>query len=462
MGWFGFSGGCTLSATTRAALAALNTTVAASTGAMAWTAVDYYFHSKKFSGVAFCSGAIAGMVGASPNAGFITPWCALFVGAITSTCCAFAVRVKGHFGYDDSADAWGIHGIGGFVGNILTGFFTKRTVALLDGTVIPGGLLFDGVGHLLGYNIVGSFAILAYSFCGTYVILFLLGRFPGLDFRLDVDEEIKGSDWTNMGEGTVPARGRRRSSSSNSASTQAMALQAAAGVHSGSPRDMIVHANLASAAVNAVTNNNSGRLHTAVDLSGARSPYANRAPCLTSTLLRSIYTQGADQNTATLLTPTAAPGESDHLLQQSAVAVTTVTTMTSPTVARAPSLPRPVAPNIANAEPKYAAGVVAQLPLSTLAARTNSRAQDLSTTESSSEEYQIELELELLRLKQRQQLLAHPDFKSTSSIVGNKTLSARRSLPENQAILSATAQAALRAAAGIPVSNHLDTAISMV
>lgn len=85
------------------------------------------------------------------------------------------------------------------VGNVLTGLFAKRTVALLDGTRIAGGLFFDETGYLLGYNIAGTLATLAYSFCGTYVILFVINKIPGLHFRLDLDAEHAG-DITHMGE----------------------------------------------------------------------------------------------------------------------------------------------------------------------------------------------------------------------------------------------------------------------
>ena len=80
--------------------------------------VDYFNHARKFTAIAFCSGAIAGLEGITP--GFVNAWSAIIIGAVTAVCCAFAIRIKGRF-YDDSADAWGVHGVGGLVGNVMTG-----------------------------------------------------------------------------------------------------------------------------------------------------------------------------------------------------------------------------------------------------------------------------------------------------------------------------------------------------
>lgn len=198
MGWFGFNAGSALSATPRAAYAGMATTVSASAGALAWVLVEY-LRTGTMSGIAFCSGAIAALVGVTPASGFVNAWSAILIGIITAVVCAFAVRAKHFFGYDDSADAWGVHGVGGFVGNILTGLFTKKSIALLDGTVIDGGVFFDGKWSLLGYNVASAVATVAYSFVGTMVILFVINKIPGFQFRMEEDEELKG-DITNMGE----------------------------------------------------------------------------------------------------------------------------------------------------------------------------------------------------------------------------------------------------------------------
>ena len=109
MGWFGFNSGSAFAANARAGYAGVVTTVAASSGAITWVLFDYA-RTKKMSGIAFCSGAIAGLVGITPSSGFCNAWSAIIIGVITSFSCCFSIRIKDSLGYDDSADAWGIHG----------------------------------------------------------------------------------------------------------------------------------------------------------------------------------------------------------------------------------------------------------------------------------------------------------------------------------------------------------------
>lgn len=203
MGWFGFNAGSALAATPRAAYAGVVTTVSASSGALAWCIIEYVY-TKKMSGIAFCSGAIAALVGITPASGFVNAWSSIIIGAVTAVCCFYAIRLKNFFGFDDAADVWGLHGVGGFVGNVCTGLFAKKSIALLDGTVIPGGAFFDGHGKLLGYNIAAALATLSYSFVGTYVIIYIINKIPGLKFRLDAEHEVSGTDINIMGELAYP------------------------------------------------------------------------------------------------------------------------------------------------------------------------------------------------------------------------------------------------------------------
>ncbi|KAJ3326595.1 hypothetical protein HDU91_004604, partial [Kappamyces sp. JEL0680] len=199
MGWFGFNAGSSGDATARAGYAGVVTTVAASSGALAWTIVDY-FRIGKWSGISFCSGAIAGLVGITPAAGFVTAWGAICTGILTAVVCLYAIRAKDFFGYDDSTDAWGVHGVGGFVGSICTGLFASKAIVGLDGLSIPGGAFVDGNWMLLAYNLAGSVTILAYSFVGTTIILFLINYIPGFHFRPNHEEELLGGDHSEMGE----------------------------------------------------------------------------------------------------------------------------------------------------------------------------------------------------------------------------------------------------------------------
>ncbi|KAI8899787.1 ammonium transporter AmtB-like domain-containing protein [Globomyces pollinis-pini] len=198
-GWFGFNGGSALGATSRAAMATVVTTVAASSGGLVWTLMDF-MHTKKFSGVAFCSGVLAGLVGITPAAGFVTPWASIVIGGVAAACCNLAIRIKEVIGYDDALDAFGLHAVGGFAGSILTGLFASKDVALLDGTAIAGGAFINGEWILVGYQLAGSVSILVYSFIVTYILLLLINMIPGMKFRVSDHEESVGLDFSQMGE----------------------------------------------------------------------------------------------------------------------------------------------------------------------------------------------------------------------------------------------------------------------
>ena len=192
-GWFGFNAGSALAATPRAAMAGMVTTIAASAGSLAWLSVDY-IQRGKLSGVGFCSGAIAGLVAITPAAGFVAPWAAIVIGAIGGICCAYAIKLKDLLGFDDALDAFGIHGVGGLVGSLLTGIFTsKDLVAWMDGTVIPGGAI-DGNWYLLAYNLAGAVSIISYSVVVTLVLLYGINLIPGLHFRPSIEEEHLGGN----------------------------------------------------------------------------------------------------------------------------------------------------------------------------------------------------------------------------------------------------------------------------
>ncbi|KAJ3109400.1 hypothetical protein HDU97_006645 [Phlyctochytrium planicorne] len=202
-GWYGFNGGSALAGTARAGMAALVTHVATAAGALAWPTFDYFW-SRKVSGLGFCSGAVAALVAVTPASGFVAPWAGIVIGICAGVICNLACRVKGFFGFDDSLDAWGVHGVGGFLGNILTGIFAQKWVASLDGTILPDGSIpsgaIDGNAKQIGYQFAGSAAIAAYSFIFTYVFLTAINFIPGLHLRPSEDDEILGGDLSEMGE----------------------------------------------------------------------------------------------------------------------------------------------------------------------------------------------------------------------------------------------------------------------
>ncbi|KAJ2994411.1 hypothetical protein HDV02_001586 [Globomyces sp. JEL0801] len=197
-GWFGFNAGSSVNATARSGMAALVTTVSASAGGLTWMVIDS-IPSGKLSGVGFCSGVIAGLVGITPAAGFVAPWAAIVIGVISSACCNYATNAKDFLGYDDHLDAFGLHGVGGIVGNLLTGFFASKSIATLDGGVINGGFV-DSNWVLLGYQAIGSLAIFVYSALITYLLLLLINLVPGLKLRISEEKEILGLDVGEMGE----------------------------------------------------------------------------------------------------------------------------------------------------------------------------------------------------------------------------------------------------------------------
>ena len=126
-GWFGFNGGSALNATVRAMLAAFNTNTAASTGMIGWVLVDFIKHKGKFSVVGACEGAITGLVGITPAAGYVGVWPAAVIGFVTAVVCALLQDINEWLHIDEGMDVFKLHGIGGMVGSFLTGIFASET-----------------------------------------------------------------------------------------------------------------------------------------------------------------------------------------------------------------------------------------------------------------------------------------------------------------------------------------------
>ncbi|CAE7137695.1 unnamed protein product [Rhizoctonia solani] len=218
-GWFGFNGGSAFSAGLRAAHACVVTNLAASVGGLTWMTWDYCFGPKRWSVVAFCSGALSGLVAITPAAGYIGAPAALVVGAVAGTLCNLATRLKFILSYDECLDVFACHGVGGLVGNILTGLFAQKSIADLDEPQkIMGGWL-DHHYVQLAYQLADSGAGVAYSFTVTTIILWVFHLVPFLRLRTNEEAESIGIDETDMGElaydfgpdrerGSLPRRGR--------------------------------------------------------------------------------------------------------------------------------------------------------------------------------------------------------------------------------------------------------------
>jgi len=202
VGWFGFNAGSALNAGTLATSAFVNTQFATATAALGWVAVEWW-RTGKPTVLGGISGAVAGLVAITPAAGFVEPMAAFVIGAIAGVFCFLMVTtVKSLFGYDDSLDAFGVHGAGGTLGAILTGVFASSAINPIfkdakTGATLPSGVI-EGNWHQL-LNQFGGVAIAwGLSIVGTLILLKLVDVTIGL--RVTPDEEREGLDITQHGE----------------------------------------------------------------------------------------------------------------------------------------------------------------------------------------------------------------------------------------------------------------------
>ncbi|EEM61153.1 Ammonium transporter [Bacillus thuringiensis serovar monterrey BGSC 4AJ1] len=192
-GWFGFNVGSALSLNDVALTAFINTNIAAAASALTWMLSEWFFQSKPTAMGAAC-GAVSGLVAITPACGFVTPFSALLIGAIGGVLCFGAVFfLKTKFGYDDTLDAFGCHGIGGTWGGIATGLFATTTV---NGDGANG--LFYGNAALLFKQLVAIGATYAFTIIMTYAIIKAINFF--LPVRVDEHEEHMGLDISMHGE----------------------------------------------------------------------------------------------------------------------------------------------------------------------------------------------------------------------------------------------------------------------
>jgi Amt family ammonium transporter len=191
-GWFGFNGGSALGANGIAVSAILSTHAAAATGAMAWCAVEWA-HRGKPTVLGVASGAVAGLATVTPAAGYISPLFAIAIGAVSGAACYAAIVWKGRFGYDDSLDVVGIHGVGGIIGILSTGLCASKVInpAGADG-------LFYGNASLFGVQLLVVVVTAIFSMVGTFVILKLVDSMTGL--RVSSAEEATGLDLSQHNE----------------------------------------------------------------------------------------------------------------------------------------------------------------------------------------------------------------------------------------------------------------------
>ncbi len=202
VGWFGFNAGSALSASGLATSAFVNTHFAAAAAALGWTIAEW-IHNGKPTALGAISGAVAGLVAITPASGFVQPMSALAIGLIAGVFCSFMVfEVKSRLGYDDSLDAFGVHGAGGTIGAILTGLFATNAINAAfgkdaDGKVVATGAM-DGHWGQIGNQLAGVGIAWAISIAGTLALLFVVDKVIGL--RVSPDQEAAGLDLSQHGE----------------------------------------------------------------------------------------------------------------------------------------------------------------------------------------------------------------------------------------------------------------------
>jgi Amt family ammonium transporter len=195
IGWFGFNAGSALGVDRLASSAFATTQLAAAAGAIAWAIMEWITRGKP-SALGACSGAVAGLVSITPAAGFVNPMPALAIGAAAGIVCFYAcTSLKSKLRYDDSLDVFGIHGVGGTLGALLTGVFATRAVNdVAHGS--PLGLI-EGGSALLGQAIATCIAWIL-AIVATFVILKILDATMGL--RVTQQQELLGLDLSQHGE----------------------------------------------------------------------------------------------------------------------------------------------------------------------------------------------------------------------------------------------------------------------
>jgi Amt family ammonium transporter len=198
VGWFGFNGGSALGANSRAVYALVATHLAACAGALSWMLMEWWTRGKP-SVLGMVSGAIAGLGTITPASGFVLPWHGIVIGLIAGVICFWAcTKLKQKLGYDDSLDVFGVHGVGGLTGTLLTGVFA--TAAITASAEAPGGLpgLLEGNANQLLMQAYGVAVTIIWSGGVTWLLLKVISFMVPL--RVSQQQELEGLDITQHGE----------------------------------------------------------------------------------------------------------------------------------------------------------------------------------------------------------------------------------------------------------------------
>jgi ammonium transporter, Amt family len=192
LGWFGFNGGSALAADGLATVAFVATAVAACAGGLTWTIIEWVLRGKP-TAVGIATGFLAGLVGITPAAGFVSPVSAILIGSITAVVCFFGVSLRSKFQFDDSLDTFPVHGLGGTVGALLTGVFADKAfnAAGADG-------LLKGSGELIVKQFLGVAITYVFAAVATFIILKLISLV--IPLRVKEEAEFQGLDINEHGE----------------------------------------------------------------------------------------------------------------------------------------------------------------------------------------------------------------------------------------------------------------------
>jgi ammonium transporter, Amt family len=201
VGWFGFNAGSALSSGSLATSAFVATHFAAATAAIGWAAAEWIRNGKP-SVLGAISGSVAGLVAITPAAGFVGPMSALLIGLIAGAFCYTMVAVvKARVGYDDSLDAFGVHGAGGTIGALLTGVFATRLINPIfkdaQGHALAVGMIDGNLGQMLN-QLIGVAIAIVLAALGTYIILQVVDFALGV--RVSAEDEVQGLDLSQHGE----------------------------------------------------------------------------------------------------------------------------------------------------------------------------------------------------------------------------------------------------------------------
>ncbi len=189
MGWFGFNAGSSLGANGQAGMAVAVTQISAAVAAMVWLFIEWRRHGRP-SVLGIITGAVAGLATITPGSGFVGPGGAMVIGAVAGAVCFLgATSLKRRFGYDDSLDAFGVHGVGGFIGSVLTGAFASVTLGGSEKLSIP---------RQLGVQLLACAATAGWSALMTWVGMVIADK--AISARVDEDQEIAGLDVTDHEE----------------------------------------------------------------------------------------------------------------------------------------------------------------------------------------------------------------------------------------------------------------------